>query len=392
VDLLQTWYTLDENSVPPVYVLANLSGDRERDKEYWDYVLPTLASALDGIPFDESRKELLINHSVTEYEAKYAVELSGAMGRDLYWIRRSFDVEIKVTDKEYWNYDDTLENTATVKREHFKLLLSWMQQTFPHETISVDSLETYRLLEPDSKGKFPQRQQGVNCHYEKAWRKCAFDKLTTSLDEIIQRREQWEIDAEGLGIPGAEVAEMLRHTEWAARKLSDFVSREEDVNHIADRVIGSYSSLEGTTTSTTSASTSTRTGGCITLSLVGESGVGKTALMAKVASEIAARQALSYDPSIRDRPVIMRFCGISEGSSTGVGLMRSICRQIGLLKNAIRDDVLKMHRGDLMQHFYSLLRDHPIVLLHFLMVSVSYSASTLIGILTCSIFIFAYTI
>ena len=49
----------------------------------------------------------------------------------------------------------------------------------------------------------------------------------------------------------------------------------------------------------------------ISLALIGVSGVGKTAMMAKLALEISSSELL---PSI---PVIVRFCGTSKGSANG---------------------------------------------------------------------------
>ena len=60
----------------------------------------------------------------------------------------------------------------------------------------------------------------------------------------------------------------------------------------------------------------------IHLSLIGVSGVGKTALMAKLAVTISASSEL---------PVIVRFCGTSKGSANGFELVTSICRQILLI-------------------------------------------------------------
>merc|ERR1712005_59157 len=63
----------------------------------------------------------------------------------------------------------------------------------------------------------------------------------------------------------------------------------------------------------------------ISLAIVGVSGAGKTALMAKLAH-------LSYENN-GNVPVLLRFCGTSRGSNTGLELMRSLCMQIIFLYN-----------------------------------------------------------
>ena len=61
----------------------------------------------------------------------------------------------------------------------------------------------------------------------------------------------------------------------------------------------------------------------ISLCVIGRSGTGKTALMAKLAS--IARAANDQ------RPVIIRFCGTSKGSVNGLALVQSLCHQIQLV-------------------------------------------------------------
>ena len=56
----------------------------------------------------------------------------------------------------------------------------------------------------------------------------------------------------------------------------------------------------------------------ISLALIGVSGVGKTAMMAKLAYELSSSELL---PSL---PVIVRFCGTSKGSADGFELVTSI--------------------------------------------------------------------
>ena len=56
----------------------------------------------------------------------------------------------------------------------------------------------------------------------------------------------------------------------------------------------------------------------ISLALIGVSGVGKTAMMAKLAYELSSSELL---PSL---PVIVRFCGTSKGIADGFELVTSI--------------------------------------------------------------------
>ena len=43
---------------------------------------------------------------------------------------------------------------------------------------------------------------------------------------------------------------------------------------------------------------------------------------------VLVRPMAGTDEAVKTRPVIVRFCGTSPGSNTGLGLVRSICRQV----------------------------------------------------------------
>ena len=86
----------------------------------------------------------------------------------------------------------------------------------------------------------------------------------------------------------------------------------------------------------------------ISLCVIGRSGTGKTALMAKLATTTRAAND--------QRPVIIRFCGTSKGSVNGLALVQSLCHQIQLvlqLSPYYEKAVLMLH---------SLLNEHAIVL------------------------------
>ena len=102
----------------------------------------------------------------------------------------------------------------------------------------------------------------------------------------------------------------------------------------------------------------------IALSVIGASGCGKTAAMAKLAAEIYEEQQSHKDPVIRSRPVVIRFCGTSPGSCSGRSLMRSISAQIRLVLG-ISFQPVSEHAPytEIVANFHALLRDHPVVVL-----------------------------
>ena len=113
VALAKEWYHLDNNAVPPVYVLKNLvddwsKGDASQDKRFWDKtdgVQMHLLELLKDLVFDPVFEDGVIGRSVTEYEAKLALKLcktaatSGDDGcvedgdklrKGIRWLRREF--------------------------------------------------------------------------------------------------------------------------------------------------------------------------------------------------------------------------------------------------------------------------------------------------------------
>ena len=110
----------------------------------------------------------------------------------------------------------------------------------------------------------------------------------------------------GLGLSGTLLDEMLHHCLWAKEKCSTFMGRAEliDAALAVIRRVDHNSNERGSNTNIDVDTSSSTPFGGVSLCLVGRSGCGKTALMAKLASCIAEE-----DDS---RPVIVRFCGTSK--------------------------------------------------------------------------------
>ena len=96
----------------------------------------------------------------------------------------------------------------------------------------------------------------------------------------------------------------------------------------------------------------------VCLYITGLSGTGKTALMAKVADAL-------YRAQQGQAKVLIRFCGTSPESFSGLLLLRSLCRQIHLLLGHSMLDwahILVMDYEAGVQHFHELVRDHEMII------------------------------
>jgi hypothetical protein len=161
--------------------------------------------------------------------------------------------------------------------------------------------------------------------------------LSSELDFVISKIARWAADGNGLGVAGAELDEIIHHCRLAYKKRQSFIAREE----LVDEAMGII-------------------GGCarqdmngISLCIIGVSGCGKTALMAKLAGEVTRQ--------FPDQHVIIRFCGTSQGSVDGLGLIRSICLQIHLIYS-IPLDVIPSIYEDAVEHFQGLLKEYAVTL------------------------------
>ena len=73
VDLANNWYFIDENNVPPVYVLRPLDG--VNDDMFWEYVKPKLLKLFDGVNISspalgDTDGGLKVGQSMTEWETR----------------------------------------------------------------------------------------------------------------------------------------------------------------------------------------------------------------------------------------------------------------------------------------------------------------------------------
>jgi hypothetical protein len=309
-----------------------------------------------------------------------------------------------------------------VKANNIKALLDWMAAEFTSDRrIDYNAASLNNYLNQD----FVWQQQ------KQRWLNHANELLSDSLDKVIQVKEDWDRDACGLGLPGVEAAEMLHHYAWAASKISDFVGREkllkqamellepsdltlseralvfeddadrDDENKFrsqqsskkkSQRALSpppqqlqhpqSFFDILGFGCCTSAAAYQlkqskigigealrrARSFYAVSFYLCGESGSGKTAAMAKIAQGCYEFQSSSPNEEIRNRPIIVRFCGTSPGSSNGLSLVQSICRQIHFILGhdmsvSPASDVLKMGYDEAVKHLHGLLKDTPVVLI-----------------------------
>lgn len=368
-ELLMKWYRLDGNATPPEYSLRNLVD--HNDSEYWS-AFRQMLEALRGLEFDTQRyPNLRVGRSVTEWEvrgafAAYPLDRDAATA--YHWSRRQFAVDPANRD-----FCDVSSNA--VAKSNFQELISFMESNFLPSTVQRYSPQ---LVLAD----VLQNGSTAGEEYIKLFKESTQNVLRASLDYVIQQKKLWEIDGCGVGLRGSSLREMLHHLLWAHEKCLSFRRREELVNKTMQlilkdpRIIDPVDESENNDAHLLEKSLS---GVCACL--VGCSGAGKTALMAKVASEVykvdregAASEGSDITAS-PPRPVIIRFCGTSPSSRTARMLVSSICEQIEFLftlESRVGTSALNVESSDgrhasevyqdLVRYFHQLLANHAVVL------------------------------
>ena len=345
--LCTEWYILDENAFPEAYNLKPLKS--LDDNSFWKEALPKLSDFLKNIPFFEPNENVIVGRSVTEYEAIMAMAMDDENPSRIKWAQR------KVTDGGSVELDPW-QFYAEWQSKPLSLLCANLKASMESK-IGEENITRFEVAAKDlipkvvgddgvqqviytSKNEYAEAVlQPATKAYLDNWQVEIEKVLMDDVRRCIECKDAWAVDGCGLGLPGHELDEILHHYQWARKKIDTFTGRE--------------TLLEEALTLTTSGARCEKYG--VNLALIGQSGAGKTAFMAKLASMVASSQVATK------RPVLIRFCGTSEGSRTGYGLMQSLCRQIEY-SLGIHGGPFPSAYADMVKRFHNLLCEYPVVL------------------------------
>lgn len=283
--VVDSWYTLDENSIPLQYILTDIN--HIDDTIFWTYA-KKLRMMLDNTIMESFSIDVVVGNSITDFEIRYAMSLDTTR---CYWIHRKFLNDIPRKEKEFC---DTWKDAK--KLRHLKLSKHMYIKKLPFHEINCDlSVNTYK--DHTSKDRL---------EYAKQWKMAAIKVFRGELESVISRRKRWLSTGNGIGIPGIEIDEMIHHCQLAAQHCEAFRGRKSLVNE-AIRRIKSNEKGPGAFPS-------------ISLCLGGSPGNGKGALASHLVLTLG-----TVTPSI---PRIIRFCGSSVKSNDNTSLLVSVILQI----------------------------------------------------------------
>lgn len=279
LSLVQKWYRLDLNAVPPEYVLL------PRQKEHKDYRLwknvesqiqNVLRQAVDELDFspeqrikyyDSATHQEILHGALSPPEGtKKPEEHVLAMSRDL----KSLS-EVNADEK----YVDVIDGERDVKcKEKINQLKDQLELNLGDNCMHYPATFNDGISKIDSKSQF-------------------IEKVKRFLNEIIEERLR------DFGSEDEVVREANLHEDFRQTLTRFFRGRQETITKIENYINGPGKEV---------------------LSLVGKSGSGKSSVMAE-----AARQCKGNNPRAS---VIYRFIGTTSASTNIISLLTGICSQI----------------------------------------------------------------
>lgn len=273
--LFYDWYKLDENALPEGEYVLQRRGGKYVNQEVWETDVET--PLLKIFAKHSSHSSSLFGLSATEQEIQMgALSVENAQEHVLGYFRNISDISELPNDiQKKYNETGADASSKTEKLENLKRSLN--------KTIGTNNRIDLQLT-------YAQYQtQQFNDEFKKI--------IERKLRDIIQNTIESFKD---------NIWENNLHMAMAAEEAKSFVGREKDLNYIDNYIKNKYIHK--------------------TLWIKGESGAGKTALLAKIATNYSK----SHD-------VICRFCGRTQMSINNEDLLTTLWLDINNLDIATRD-------------------------------------------------------
>ncbi|XP_077862132.1 NACHT domain- and WD repeat-containing protein 1-like [Saccoglossus kowalevskii] len=317
VELLDTWFKRDDNSVPPVYILQPISSilvhfnDNENpdlmkeDKNKWWTIFESLQQQLRYASHVCLTKKMMndkqaakFNISVTHDEVTHGIFDVNTKREDhcLCFVRRFSDLEKKIDNAEAKNFID-VDWEKNIIDTNAQYLLSTLRDKQVPSCLKPPNLVVSTLSNWSEKGidlNIPEHKQ-----YLDQFLKRFYDMIVSLVDRGVER-DKSNISNHPM------YEEILQHLTFAKFKCQSFHGRENLLSsisaYIKERVAGNPATASP-------------------MVVYGESGSGKTSVMAK-AAQLAGTQWCPQSV------VVLRFLGTTPASTGVRQLLKSACLQI----------------------------------------------------------------
>ncbi len=275
---LKDWYFRDDNAVPPDYCLK----PREMGGEYEDFAIweaverdlrSILLAAVKGMPL-EAHDRMKYEASATEQEiAQGALRVPDAREHVYCFFRTIKDLPRDLSGRDFVDLDSE-GNPDIDARRRLEELKHKLRGLLP------DNIYDYEARWNDG---------GITTDHIDKLCEDVFDALSRIIEQEIERLEQVDpLDKE-----------IADHDDFGQDRAKFFTGRADMLRKIGDYV---------------------KSGDSQPLAVWGESGSGKSALMARAAQQVRE--------DLPNAEVVLRFLDATPESSDGRALLDSLCRQI----------------------------------------------------------------
>ena len=280
--LLDEWYRLDENAVPPIWILQPREG-KWVENEQWAPIEQHLHRILE-VSSSQLAPEQRLKYlaSATEQEIERGVfAASDPTASTFCFFRTISDLPVDATASKYldWGRDDGLDKTAQTRLRDLKQRLHDRLPDNIHEyeahwaagTISTDHLD--QLCED------------------------VYTRLSEAIRAELNRQQTVSDPLED---------EITAHRRFGEDRIRHFVGRSEIITRIREYLMQPTRKP---------------------LTVYGMSGVGKTTIMGQMIAQIQAEYP--------EAELVSRFIGTTPDSSDIRALLESLCRQIARLYDPV---------------------------------------------------------
>ncbi|XP_068701494.1 protein qui-1-like [Montipora foliosa] len=304
--LLTKWFRRDENAVPAQYLLQPITSQLPHYRDYENEELRKKASsdwwtafermqvvlrtaAEKGLDKESNRHKYYM--SVTEDEIRRGIIDAIDQEKHCFWFKRVItDINDNMGDSNTGKFvDKTWGSPSSVDEPALQLLHKLKEEDLP-VALPSNSVIQYNV-------KWHKNGIDPGASHEHA---DYIEKLCTDFYNILTDKINQGIDENQLNTKeDALTDEILQHGSFCRKKCELFHGRDEYLTTVRERLKKDQ-----------------------VVVLFGESGCGKTSLMAKIAMQM--KKWLEKETA----SVIVRFIGTTPDSSDARSLMRSVCEQI----------------------------------------------------------------
>lgn len=369
-EYIELWYKEDTNSIPAQYILQPKLTPEHQDWKYWGKVESTLRDAFKSVvgnelrdKLDDEQKSKYIK-SATEQEILEGLFKNKEHKDKIYFYNRDFTNIDKISEKEFAaleqkdkkfkkKIEEYNKNNPTDKKAAYEITVKHFSdfKNMIEDKLDDEIRSFHTNLIEHIKSELPQQnvkeyklklntslertQDSVTQEYLKQFCDDFYETIFSSMKKEIENFQEQD----------KQTRELNSQKEFMLEKSKIFVGREEFLTKINNYITSADSNAP--------------------LVIYADSGSGKSALMAKVISEIK-KNHINESTNL-----IYRFVGTSELSNSPINLLKSLYAQLIIDKelkdicdeyiseNELQVDTVLSDEKELSKMLANLIENYP---------------------------------